>query len=51
VRLYETYPVEIFDAAQIKQTAARMAELIGVIWPMCQELRKGDAKIRLAKRE
>jgi len=32
-------------------TAARMAELIVVIWPMCQELRKGDAKIRLAERE
>jgi len=25
--------------------------LIAVIWPMCQELRKGDAKIRLAERE
>jgi hypothetical protein len=51
VRLYETYPIEVFDAARIKRTAARMAELIVVIWPMCQELRKGDAKIRLAKRE
>jgi hypothetical protein len=51
VRLYETYPVEVFDAAEIKRTAARIAELILVIWPMCQELRKGDAKIRLAERE
>jgi len=51
VRLYETYPVEVFNAAEIKRTAARMAELIVVIWPMCQELRKGDAKIRLAVRE
>src|SRR5437899_9791148 len=51
VRLYETYAVECFDASQIKRTAARIAELIVVIWPMCQELRKGDAKIRLAERE
>ena len=51
VRLYETYPIDVFDAAQIKRTAARIAELIVVIWPMCQELRKSDAKIRLAERE
>jgi hypothetical protein len=51
IRLYETHPVEVFDAARVKVTAARMAELIAVIWPMCQELRKGDAKIRLAERE
>ncbi len=51
VRLYETDPVEVFDAARINRTAARIAELIAVIWPMCQELRKGDARIRLAKRE
>jgi hypothetical protein len=51
VRLYETYAIEVFDAAQIKRTAARIAELIVVIWPMCQELRKSDAKIRLAERE
>jgi hypothetical protein len=51
VRLYETHPVEVFDAARVKVTAARMAELIGVIWPMCQELRKSDAKIRLTERE
>jgi hypothetical protein len=51
VRLYETTAIEVFDAAQIKRTATRMAELIAVIWPMCQELRKSDAKIRLAKRE
>jgi hypothetical protein len=51
VRLYETYAIEVFDGAQIKRTATRMAELIAVIWPMCQELRKGDAKIRLAERE
>jgi hypothetical protein len=51
VRLYETYAIEVFDAGQIKRTATRMAELITVIWPMCQELRKTDAKIRLAERE
>ena len=51
VRLYETYVVDVFDATQIKRTAARIAELIVVIWPMCQELRKSDAKIRLAERE
>jgi hypothetical protein len=51
VRLYETRAIEVFDADQIKLTAARMAELIMVIWPMCQELGKGDAKIRLAERE
>jgi hypothetical protein len=51
VRLYESHAIEVFDAAQIKRTAARMAELISVIWPMCQELRKRDAKIRLAERE
>ena len=50
VRLYETHPVEVFDAARVKVTAARMAELIGVIWPMCQELRKRDARIGLAER-
>ena len=51
VRLYETHAIEVFDADQIKRTAARMAELIMVIWPMCQELGTGDAKIRLAERE
>jgi len=51
VRLYETTAIEVFDAAQVKRTAARIAELIVVIWPMCQELRKSDAKIRLAERE
>jgi hypothetical protein len=51
VRLYETYPVEVFDAARIQSTAERMAELIAVIWPMCQDLRKGDARIPLAERE
>lgn len=51
VRLYETHAIEVFDAAQIKRTATRMAELIAFIWPMCQELRKSDAKIRLAERE
>ena len=51
VRLYETYPVEVFDAARIKLTATRMAELIAVIWPMCQELRKSGARIPLAERE
>ena len=51
IRLYETHPVEVFDAARIATTSTRMAELIGVLWPMCMELHKGDAKIRLAKRE
>jgi len=51
IRLYETYPVEVFDAGRVKMTATRMAELIGVIWPICQELRKSDAKIRVAERE
>src|SRR5438132_720969 len=51
IRLYETTAIEVFDAAQVERTAARIAELIVVIWPMCQELRKGDAKIRLAVRE
>ena len=51
LRLYETYPVEVFDAARIQWTAARMAELITVVWPICQALRKGDAKIALAERE
>ena len=51
VRLYETAAVEVFDAARIKLTAGRIAELIAVIWPMCQELRIGDAKIRETARE
>ena len=51
VRLYETDAIEVFDAARVKRTAARIAELIVVIWPMCQELRKSGAKIRLAERE
>ena len=51
VRLYETDAVEVFDAARVKRTAARIAELIVVVWPMCRELRKGGAKIRLAERE
>ena len=48
IRLYETHPVEVFDAARIASTSTRMAELIGVLWPMCNELRRG--KIRLAER-
>ena len=48
VRLYETHPVEVFDAARIATTSARMAELIEVLWPMCNELRRG--KIRLTER-
>jgi hypothetical protein len=28
-----------------------MAELIAVVWPICQELRKGGVKIPLAERE
>ena len=48
VRLYETHPVEVFDRDRVASTAARMAELISVLWPMCKELRGG--KIRLAER-
>lgn len=48
IRLYETHPVEVFDAGRVAGTAARMAELIEVLWPMCAELRRG--KIRLAER-
>jgi hypothetical protein len=51
VRLYETDAVEVFDVARVKRTATRLAELIAVIWPICQELRKSGAKIRLAERE
>jgi hypothetical protein len=48
IRLYETHPVDVFDAARIAATSRRMAELIEVLWPMCHELRRG--KIRLAER-
>jgi hypothetical protein len=48
VRLYETHPVAVFDAERVRLTATRMAELIAVLWPMCQGLRHG--KIRLAER-
>ena len=48
VRLYETHPVEVFDRDRVATTAARMAELIAVLWPMCKGLRGG--KIRLAER-
>ena len=48
IRLYETHPVEAFDAARIAATSGRMVELIEVLWPMCNELRRG--KIRLAER-
>jgi hypothetical protein len=48
IRLYETHPVEVFDAARIAATSTRMAELIQVLWPMCIDLRRG--KIRLAER-
>ena len=41
VRLYETYPVELFDRERVAATAARLAELIAVLWPMCKELRGG----------
>jgi hypothetical protein len=50
VRLYETYPVEVFDRVRITSTAQRMAELIQVLWPICQDLRKTGAKIRVAER-
>lgn len=49
IRLYETHPVEVFDAARVKLTASRIAELIAVLWPMCGELPRG--KIRLTERE
>ena len=48
VRLYETNPVEVFDAARVDATARRIAELIQVLWPICRDLRGG--KIRLAER-
>jgi hypothetical protein len=48
IRLYETHPVEVFDADRVAGTAARMAELIAVLWPMCADLRRG--KIGLAER-
>jgi hypothetical protein len=48
IRLYETHPVTVFDAERVRLTATRMAELIAVLWPMCQGLRHG--KIRLAER-
>ena len=48
IRLYETHPVAVFDAERVRLTAGRMAELIAVLWPMCQALRHG--KIRLAER-
>ena len=50
IRLYETEAVEVFDAGRVRTTARRMAELISVLWPMCQKLRKSDVKIRLAER-
>jgi len=37
VRLYETYAIEVFDPAAVTRTAARMAELISVIWPLCED--------------
>ena len=49
VRLYETHPVEVFDAARVTLTANRLAELMAVIWPMCQEFRR-PGKIRVAER-
>ena len=48
IRLYETYPVEVFDRERVTVTASRMAELIVVLWPMCLEAGRG--KIRLAER-
>ena len=48
VRLYETHAVEVFDDRLIDSTAARVGELIAVLWPMCRDLRGG--KIRLAER-
>jgi hypothetical protein len=42
VRLYETHPMELFDAAAVARTATRMAELITVLWPLCEDgLRPG----------
>lgn len=37
IRIYETYPMEVFDAAAVTRTAARIAELITVLWPLCEE--------------
>ncbi len=34
IRLYETYAVETFDAALLARTAARVAEVIAVVWPI-----------------
>jgi hypothetical protein len=48
IRLYETHPVEVFDAARIQATATRMAELIAVLWPLCSAPPRG--KIRLTER-
>jgi hypothetical protein len=48
VRLYETYPVEVFDQDRVAMTASRIAELIAVLWPMCKALRGG--RIPLAER-
>jgi hypothetical protein len=42
VRLYETYPVEVFDAERTRVTAARLAELITVLWPVCAKIRSAE---------
>lgn len=38
VRLYETHPMEGFDPAAVSRTAARVAELIRVLWPLYLEI-------------
>ncbi|TMD42990.1 MAG: hypothetical protein E6I88_02765 [Chloroflexi bacterium] len=39
IRLYETYPVDVFDSALVASMAGRIAELTQVLWPMCRDLR------------
>ncbi len=39
VRLYETHAMDGFDPAVVAQTAARMAEVITVLWPLYLEIR------------
>jgi len=34
IRLYETHPMEVFDASSVPRVATRIAEVIRVIWPI-----------------
>ncbi len=38
VRLYETHPMDGFDAAAVSRSAARIAEVISVLWPLYLEV-------------